>query len=137
MYLIGRGLSYPLVLEAALKIKEVSYIHAEGFAAGELKHGAIALVGQKTPCIVFAPHDETHGANLAGAMEVKAREGFIIGISDQREEVFDAFLPIGNCEEATIIPNVVVSQLLAYHLALLRGNNPDMPRNLAKSVTVK
>ena len=73
IYVIGRGLSYPTSLETALKIKEISYIHAEGFAAGELKHGVIALIERGTPCLVFLPDDETYGANLAGAMEMKAR----------------------------------------------------------------
>ncbi len=80
LFVIGRGLSYPTALEAALKIKEVSYIHAEGFAAGELKHGVIALVEQGTPCVVYAPNDETHADVISGAMELKARGGHIIGI---------------------------------------------------------
>ncbi len=137
IYIIGRGLSYPASLEAALKIKEISYIHAEGFAAGELKHGVIALIEKDTPCIVFAPNDETYGANLAGAMEMKARGGRIIGISFKPSEVFDDYIPVSDAGEATIIPNVIVAQLLAYYLATERGLDPDMPRNLAKSVTVR
>lgn len=137
IYIIGRGQSYPIALEAALKIKEVSYIHAEGFAAGELKHGVIALVEKGMPCIVFAPNDETYGAVLSGAMEMKARGGYIIGISPQNHEVFDYYLPVTDCGEATAIPNTVVAQLLAYNLALKLGRDPDKPRNLAKSVTVK
>ncbi len=137
IYAIGRGLSYPASLETALKIKEISYIHAEGFAAGELKHGVIALIEKKTPCIVFLPNDETYGANLAGAMEVKARGGYIIGISHKPHEVFDYYLPVEDAGEATIIPNVIVGQLLAYYLTIARGLDPDKPRNLAKSVTVK
>lgn len=137
LYVVGRGLSYPASLETALKIKEISYIHAEGFAAGELKHGVIALIEKGTPCIVFAPHDESYGANLAGAMELKARGGYIIGISDQPHEVFDEYLPVEDAKEATIIPNVITAQLLAYYLAVERHLDPDKPRNLAKSVTVK
>lgn len=137
IYTIGRGQSYPIALESALKIKEVSYIHAEGFAAGELKHGVIALVEKETPCLVFAPNDETYGAVLSGAMEMKARGGFIIGVSFKNHEVFDYFLPVADCGEATAIPNVVVAQLLAYNLAIKLGRDPDKPRNLAKSVTVK
>ena len=137
IYIIGRGLSYPIALEAALKIKEISYIHAEGFAAGELKHGVIALIEKGTPCLVFAPQDETFGAVLSGAMEVKARGGYIIGVSPSPHEVFDYYLPVSDCGEASIIPNTVVGQLLAYYLALKRGCDPDKPRNLAKSVTVK
>ena len=137
MYVIGRGLSYPASLETALKIKEISYIHAEGLAAGELKHGPLALVTKGTPVIAFLPNDETYGANLAGAMEMKARGGMIIGISFKPHEVFDVYLPVKDCGVATIIPNVVVGQLLAYYLTMARGLDPDKPRNLAKSVTVR
>ncbi|MBU1327384.1 glutamine--fructose-6-phosphate transaminase (isomerizing) [Patescibacteria group bacterium] len=137
IFVVGRGISYPASLETALKIKEISYIHAEGFAAGELKHGVIALVEKDTPCIVFAPNDEAYGANLAGAMEMKARGGFIVGISHKPHEVFDYYIPVDDACEATIIPNVIVGQLLAYYLAIEKGLDPDMPRNLAKSVTVK
>lgn len=137
VYVIGRGLSYPAALEIALKIKEISYIHAEGLAAGELKHGPLALVEKGTPCIALLPDDETYGANLAGAMEMKARGGYIIGISHKPHEVFDEFLPINDAKEATIIPMVIAGQLLAYYLTIARGFDPDKPRNLAKSVTVK
>ena len=137
MFIVGRGQSYPAALESALKIKEVSYLHAEGFAAGELKHGVIALIEKDTPCLVFAPQDETYGAVISGAMEMKARGGFIIGVSHQPNEVFDFYLPIKNCGVATVIPNVVAAQLLGYYLALKKGLDPDKPRNLAKSVTVK
>lgn len=137
VYVIGRGISYPTSLEAALKIKEISYIHAEGLAAGELKHGPLALVEKGTPCVAFLPNDETYGANLAGAMEMRARGGFIIGVSFKPHEVFDSFIPVNDAGVATIIPNVVVGQLLAYYLAIGRGLDPDKPRNLAKSVTVK
>lgn len=137
IYVIGRGLSYPTSLEAALKIKEISYIHAEGLAAGELKHGPLALVEKGTPCISFLPNDETYGANLAGAMEMKARGGYVIGISYKPHEIFDYYIPVTDAGEATIIPNVVVAQLLAYYLTIKKGLDPDKPRNLAKSVTVK
>lgn len=137
IYVIGRGLSYPTSLEMALKIKEISYIHAEGLAAGELKHGPLALVTKSTPCIAYLPNDETYGANLAGAMEMKARGGMIIGISHKPHEVFDEYIHVDDAAEATIIPNVVVAQLLAYELAVGLGLDPDKPRNLAKSVTVK
>jgi glucosamine--fructose-6-phosphate aminotransferase (isomerizing) len=137
IYVVGRGLSYPASLETALKVKEISYIHAEGFAAGELKHGVIALVEKGTPCIVYAPDDEMYGANLAGAMELKARGGYVIGISHKPAEVFDYYIPVPSAGAATIIPNVIVGQLLAYYLTIERGLDPDMPRNLAKSVTVK
>ncbi len=137
VYVIGRGLSYPASLETALKIKEISYIHAEGLAAGELKHGPLALVEKGTPCITFLPNDETYGANLAGAMEMKARGGVVIGISYKPHEVFDYYMHVADAGEATIIPNVVAAQLLAYYLTIKKGLDPDKPRNLAKSVTVK
>lgn len=137
LYVIGRGLSYPAALETAMKIKEISYIHAEGLAAGELKHGPLALVEKGTPCIAFLPNDETYGANLAGAMEMKARGGYVIGISFKPHEVFDYFIKVGDAREATIIPNIIVGQLLAYFLTMKKGLDVDKPRNLAKSVTVK
>ncbi|HUG16494.1 MAG TPA: glutamine--fructose-6-phosphate transaminase (isomerizing) [Thermomicrobiales bacterium] len=137
MFVIGRGLSYPTALEAALKIKEVSYIHAEGFAGGELKHGVIALVETGTPCIVYSPLDETRSDILSGAMELKARGGLIIGISPENEEVFDIHLPIANVGDASPLVMAPPAQLLGYQLAVMLGHDPDKPRNLAKSVTVK
>jgi len=136
-FFVGRGLSYPASLEAALKLKEISYIHAEGFAAGELKHGVLALVEKGTPCFVYAPDDQMHGANLAGAMEMKARGGRIIGISDKPHEVFDDYIEVPDAGFATIIPNIVTAQLLAYYVTIEKELDPDKPRNLAKSVTVK
>ena len=138
IYVIGRGLSYATALEATLKIKETACIHAEGFAGGELKHGVIALIEKGTPCIVFAPNDETYDDVVSNAQEIKARGGFIIGIGPKNNSVFDRFLETSDVGDATIIPQVVISQLLAYYLALKRGiKDPDKPRNLAKSVTVK
>jgi glutamine---fructose-6-phosphate transaminase (isomerizing) len=137
IYVIGRGMSYPLALEAALKVKEVSYIHAEGFAGGELKHGVIALIDEGTPCLVLAPNDETFRAIVSGAQEIKARGGYIIGVSPCASEVWDVHIPVADVGEATSLVNAVPPQVLAYNLALLRGLDPDKPRNLAKSVTVK
>jgi len=137
LYVIGRGPSYPMALEAALKIKEVSYMHAEGFAGGELKHGVIALIEPGTPCIVLAPNDETFNAILSGAEEIRARGGYIIGISPFASDVWDEHIQVGDVGEAASIVNAVPPQVLAYHLALQRGLDPDKPRNLAKSVTVK
>lgn len=137
LFVIGRGLSYPTALEAALKIKEVSYIHAEGFAGGELKHGVIALVADKTPCVVYAPDDETRADILSGAMELKSRGGYIIGIGPQADPVFDVHLRTPDAGDAAPLVNALPAQMLGYHAALLRGNDPDKPRNLAKSVTVK
>ena len=137
IYVTGRGLSYPASLETALKIKEISYIHAEGLAAGELKHGPLALIEKGTPCISFLPNDETYGANLAGAMEMRARGGYIIGVSYKPHEIFDYYINIHDAGEASIIPEIVASQILAYYLTVKKGLDPDKPRNLAKSVTVK
>lgn len=138
IYIIGRGLSYATALEASLKIKEASYVHAEGFAGGELKHGVIALIGKGTPCIVFAPHDETYEEVISNAQEVKARGGWMIGIGPKENGVFDTFFKTADSKEATLLSQVAVVQLLAYYLALARGiDDPDKPRNLAKSVTVK
>jgi glutamine---fructose-6-phosphate transaminase (isomerizing) len=137
LFVIGRGLSYPTALEAALKIKEVSYIHAEGFAGGELKHGVIALVTPGTPCVVYAPNDETRADILSGAMELRSRGGYIIGIGPENDPVFDVHLPTPDVGDACPLVDALPAQMLGYHAALLRGNDPDKPRNLAKSVTVK
>ncbi|MBI2621115.1 MAG: glutamine--fructose-6-phosphate transaminase (isomerizing) [Candidatus Levybacteria bacterium] len=138
IYILGRGLSYATALEATLKIKETTYVHAEGFAGGELKHGVIALIEKGTPVFIIAPNDETFDDIISNAQEVKARGGFIIGIGPRKSDVFDRFLQTRDITEATIIPQVVISQLFAYYLALSRGiKDPDKPRNLAKSVTVK
>ena len=137
LFILGRGMSYPVALEAALKIKEVTYIHTEGFAAGELKHGVIALIEQGTPSIVFAPADETHDAMISTAMEIKSRGAYVIGVSDQPNEVFDYHLPLRTTGLSSAITQSIVIQLLAHQLALLLGRDPDKPRNLAKSVTVK
>lgn len=137
LYVIGRGPSYPMALEAALKIKEVSYMHAEGFAGGELKHGVIALIEAGSPCLVLAPNDETFHSILSGAEEIKARGGFIIGVSPFESEVWDEHIHVADVGEAASIVNAVPPQVLAYELAIRRGLDPDKPRNLAKSVTVK
>lgn len=137
IYILGRGTSYPLALESALKIKEVSYIHAEGFAGGELKHGVIALIEKGTPVIIYNPEDETYQDTLSSANEVKARGAYVIGISSRPSDVYDEYIEVKKCGEATLIPNVVVAQLLGYYLALAKNLDPDKPRNLAKSVTVK
>jgi glucosamine--fructose-6-phosphate aminotransferase (isomerizing) len=137
IFVLGRGTAYPAALEIALKIKEISYIHAEGFAAGELKHGVIALIKKKTPTIVLAPLDETYQDIISGATEVKARGGLIIGISPENNPIFDIHLPVDDVGNASVLPIIVLGQLLAYYLALAKKLDPDMPRNLAKSVTVK
>ena len=137
MFCLGRGRSTAIALEAALKIKEGSYVHAEGFSSGELKHGVIALIEPGTPCLLLAPPDDTQQAIEAAAMEVQARGALTIGIAPE---------PLAGCAETLLVPAcgsgwwlaaTVVAQTLAYHLALLRGHDPDLPRNLAKSVTVR
>jgi glucosamine--fructose-6-phosphate aminotransferase (isomerizing) len=137
IYIIGRGLSYPVALEAAIKIQEVSYIHAEGLAGGELKHYAIALIEPGTPCIALVPNDQTRQEILSNATEVKARGGVIVGIAPEPHPIFDVHLPVVDAGMASAIVNLVPVQVLAYYLAVERGFDPDMPRNLAKSVTVK
>lgn len=137
IFILGRGLSYPVALESTLKIKENAYIHAEGFAGGELKHGVIALIDKGTPVIVFVPNDETKEGILANAMEVKARGAYIIGVGFENNPVFDYFFEVKDAGASSVIPHPVFAQLLSYYLALKLGRNPDKPRNLAKSVTVK
>ncbi len=136
LYLIGKGLQYPTALEAALKIKEISYIHAEAFAAGELKHGTLALVSEGTPCIAFTS-EETESEMLNSIMEVKARGAFVIGIGPKRSRAFDFFIKVHEAGDFNPIVQIIPMQILAYQLALLRGCDPDKPRNLAKSVVVK
>jgi len=137
MYVIGKDINYPMALESAIKLQEVSYIHAEGFAGGELKHGPIALIGKGTPVIALVANDFTKKEILSNAMEVKARGGYIIGISPTNETVFDEWIRVPDAGIASCIVNIIPIQILAYKLALLRKNDPDKPRNLAKSVTVK
>jgi glutamine---fructose-6-phosphate transaminase (isomerizing) len=136
LFTIGRGLEYPSALEAALKIKEVSYIHAEGFAGGGLKHGPLALITNGTPCMVFVSKDNEKQI-LSNAEEIRARGGYIIGVGAEKHDVFDFFIKVPEAGHATPILHAIPAQVLAYQLAVLRGNDPDKPRNLAKSVTVK
>ncbi len=137
MYIIGRGMNYPIALEAAIKLQEVSYIHAEGFAGGELKHGPIALISKNTPVIALVANDDCKKEILANATEVKARGGYIIGVSPENHPVFDYWIKVPDTGNSSPIVNIIPIQILAYQLAVLRKNDPDKPRNLAKSVTVK
>ncbi|MBI1979046.1 MAG: glutamine--fructose-6-phosphate transaminase (isomerizing) [Candidatus Aenigmarchaeota archaeon] len=136
IFLIGRGLQYATALEASLKIKEVSYIHAEALAGGELKHGTIALIENGTPCIVFVS-EEHEKEILSNAMEIKSRGGYIIGVSSKNNEIFDFWIKVPDANSENPIVQIIPIQILAYQLAILRGLDPDRPRNLAKSVTVK
>lgn len=135
IYLIGRGLQYATALEAALKIKEVSYIHAEAFAGGELKHGPLALIEEGTPVIVFVSK-ENEKKIISNANEVKARGGYVIGVSYARHDLFDFWIKVPECGDLNPIIQIIPMQILAYELAVLKGLDPDKPRNLAKSVTV-
>lgn len=137
LYIIGKSWNYPMALESAIKIQEVSYIHAEGFAAGELKHGPIALIEEGTPCIALLGNDEVTGDMISNATELKARGAFVIGIAPVTNSVFHEWLKVPDAGTAQALVNIIPIQLLAYFLAVTRGKDPDMPRNLAKSVTVK
>jgi glucosamine--fructose-6-phosphate aminotransferase (isomerizing) len=140
---LGRDTNYPLALEGALKLKEISYIHAEGYAAGELKHGPIALIDETMPVVVIAPHDQIFEKTVSNMQEVSARGGRIILITDQRGAEEAAI----NAEHTLIMPDVpsfiapivyaLPVQMLAYHTAVIMGTDVDQPRNLAKSVTVE
>jgi glucosamine--fructose-6-phosphate aminotransferase (isomerizing) len=140
---LGRGTSFPLALEGALKLKEISYIHAEGYAAGELKHGPIALIDETMPVIVIAPHDRVFDKTVSNMQEVAARGGRIILITDPkgaREATVESLVTLRLPEmPATVTPLVyaVPVQLIAYHTAVIMGTDVDQPRNLAKSVTVE
>ncbi|MBV8594497.1 MAG: glutamine--fructose-6-phosphate transaminase (isomerizing), partial [Caulobacteraceae bacterium] len=139
---LGRGAMYPLALEGALKLKEISYIHAEGYAAGELKHGPIALVDEATPIIVMAPSDALFDKTASNMNEVVARGGKVVLITDEagaRQAPEGASVIVAPACDEAIAPLVfaVPIQLLAYHVAVLKGADVDQPRNLAKSVTVE
>jgi glucosamine--fructose-6-phosphate aminotransferase (isomerizing) len=140
---LGRGTSYPLAMEGALKLKEISYIHAEGYAGGELKHGPIALIDETMPVIVIAPHDRVFEKTVSNMQEVAAREGRIILVTDpkgaQEANVSSLLTLTLPAMPATVTPLVyaIPVQLIAYHTAVLMGTDVDQPRNLAKSVTVE
>lgn len=138
IYIIGRGIHYPIALEAALKLKELTYIHAEGLPGGELKHGPLALMDSSSFVIVVNPNDSTYGDTITSAREIKARGAKIIGISDIPSDVYDHWIEIPRINESAYpFVEIVPIQLLAYYAALENETDPDYPRNLAKSVTVK
>lgn len=143
---LGRGINYPVALEGALKLKEISYIHAEGYPAGEMKHGPIALIDENLPVVAIVPQDKVFEKMRGNLQEAKTRGAAIIVLSDAPLDAFEAFLepnkdyliPVPSTHPLlTPIPMVVPLQLLAYHIAVLRGCDVDQPRNLAKSVTVE
>ena len=139
---LGRGYNYPVALEGALKLKEISYIHAEGYPAAEMKHGPIALINEDMPVIFIATQDKVYGKILSNIEEVKSRGGRVIAIATEGDEQIgekvDHVFYIPKTLDALIpLLSVIPLQLLAYHTAVLRGCDVDMPRNLAKSVTVE
>jgi glucosamine--fructose-6-phosphate aminotransferase (isomerizing) len=139
---LGRGVHYPVALEGALKLKEISYVHAEGYAAGEMKHGPIALIDEKMPVIAIAPRDPSYDRMLGTIEEVRARDGHVVALCSADDEAL-----AGRVQDRLAVPSapdllaplvtVIPLQLLAYHIAVLRGFDVDQPRNLAKSVTVE
>ena len=141
IYFIGRGIDYALCMEGSLKLKEISYIHSEAYAAGELKHGTISLISEGTPVIVVATSDELYLKTISNAKEVKARGAYVILVTDKEvinEGVYDELISIPKVtEELRPILTIIPLQLTSYEVAKLRGNDIDKPKNLAKSVTVE
>ncbi len=139
---LGRGIQFPVALEGALKLKEISYVHAEGYPAAEMKHGPIALIDENMPVVIIAPRDEVYSKIISNMEEIKARNGKIIAIAFEGDEEVKKY-----SDHVIYVPGVrkmfaplitaIPLQLLAYHIAVLRGCNVDQPRNLAKSVTVE
>jgi len=139
---LGRGLSFPIALEGALKLKELSYLHAEGYPAGEMKHGPLALIEEGLPVIVIAPKDKYFEKTLSNMQEVIARGGKILFITDHKKELMNENIRFGIRVPSidNLLSPILLTipiQLLAYHVALLKGCDIDKPRNLAKSVTVE
>ncbi|MCB0596133.1 MAG: SIS domain-containing protein, partial [Phaeodactylibacter sp.] len=139
---LGRGYNFPVALEGALKLKEISYIHAEGYPAAEMKHGPIALIDEQMPVIVIATNKSAYDKIASNIQEVKARKGMVIAVVTEGDKVIskmaDYVIEIPDTEEPlTPLLSVIPLQLLSYHIAVMRGCNVDQPRNLAKSVTVE
>ena len=138
IYVLGRGIHYPIASEAALKLKELTYIHAEGIPGGELKHGPLALMDSNVYVIIINPNDSTYTDTLTSAREIKARGAKIIGISDKNSDVYDHWIEIPSIKESMFpLIEIISIQLLSYYSAVEKDTDPDYPRNLAKSVTVK
>lgn len=139
---LGRGINYPIALEGALKLKEISYIHAEGYAAGEMKHGPIALIDEQMPVVVIATQDHVYEKMLSQVEQARARNGIVIAVATEGDEQIkdkaDHVIYVPPAPELlSPVINVLPLQLLAYHIAVFRGADVDQPRNLAKSVTVE
>jgi glucosamine--fructose-6-phosphate aminotransferase (isomerizing) len=141
IFFIGRGLNYPVAMEGALKLKEISYLHAEAYAGGELKHGPLSLIEKGVPVIAVAPADESLPKMFGNIKEVKARGAFVIALTDDKavKDESDESIDLPEVDDPTLypLPEIIILQLLAYHVSVLRGIDPDKPRNLAKSVTVE
>jgi glucosamine--fructose-6-phosphate aminotransferase (isomerizing) len=142
VFFIGRGINFPVALEGALKLKEISYIHAEGYAAGELKHGPFALLSENTPVIAIVAQDNTYEAMLTNIKEVKTRKSPLMVLADEGDEAIrelaDFVITVPRVDALfSPVVNAVALQLLAYYTAKERGCPIDFPRNLAKSVTVE
>jgi glutamine---fructose-6-phosphate transaminase (isomerizing) len=138
IYILGRSIHYPIALEGALKIKELAYIHAEGIAAGELKHGPLALIDKESVVVVLNPTDETYQDVISSSNEIKSRGAYIIGISNKNADIYDQFVELPDVDNYLYpIMEIIPLQLMSYYLALEKQVDPDYPRNLAKSVTVK
>jgi glucosamine--fructose-6-phosphate aminotransferase (isomerizing) len=139
---LGRGLHYPVAVEGALKLKEISYIHAEGYPAGEMKHGPIALIDKNMPTVVIAPRDAVYDKMISQVEQVKARNGTVLAVAHADDDYIsgkvDYVLPIPHSHELLMpILSVIPLQVFAYETAVRRGADVDQPRNLAKSVTVE
>jgi glucosamine--fructose-6-phosphate aminotransferase (isomerizing) len=139
---LGRGISYPIALEGALKLKEISYIHAEGYPAGEMKHGPIALIDERMPVLVLCAQGDIYEKTLSNLEEARTRGGRVIAVATEGDgaiaEKAENVLFLPSCGRFALpILEVVPLQLLAYHMAVLKGTDVDQPRNLAKSVTVE
>ncbi len=138
IYVLGRGINYPIAKEAALKLKELTYIHAEGIPGGELKHGPLALMDSNVFVIIINPNDSTYSDMLTSAREIKARGAKIIGVSDIKSDVYDYWIEMPKIDQVLYpISEIIPIQFLSYYAALEKNTDPDYPRNLAKSVTVK
>lgn len=138
IYILGRSIHFPICLEGALKIKELAYIHAEGMAAGELKHGPLALIDKNSLVIVLNPSDSTYSDTLSNSHVIKSRGAKLIGITNQNNPIYDHNIIIPKLRDPLMpLIEVIPLQIIAYHLALFNNANPDYPRNLAKSVTVR
>jgi glucosamine--fructose-6-phosphate aminotransferase (isomerizing) len=139
---LGRGINYPVALEGALKLKEISYIHAEGYPAGEMKHGPVALIDEAMPVVAIATQDRVYDKMISQVEQVRARDGIVIALATEGDEAITRkanhvlYAPEAPPLIAPVV-NVIPLQLLAYHLAVRRGCDVDQPRNLAKSVTVE